>query len=182
MRLGGLVARWLHFCMTNAVLRRMPSFCKNLATAKSVDLKTLVSINRLPQFKLFVTMFGNMTANVLDGIEWNRRFGARNARTTDPDLSAEAVEACADTRFLAAAIKEKFRDLRGDLLATWCKNRLQPGRAWSDTPRVLKPDWGFVALTTVSGAIACYVVYTGKIPGILRMPASRSPIEVTLEQ
>ena len=48
-------------------------------------------------------MFGNMTAIVEDGIEWTRRFDARSARTTDPDLLAEALEACAETDFLEAA-------------------------------------------------------------------------------
>ena len=132
-------------------------------------------------------MFGNMTAILEDTIEWKRRFGARDARMTDPDLVAEALEACAETDLLAVAIK-KFGDVRGEIIAASCKDQLKPGRASSNTvvalwtPPVGKPDWGFNAVIIALVAIACYVLYRGEIPGGLSIPVIRSPIEVTLEQ
>ena len=91
------------------------------------------------------------------------------------------LEACADTHFLAKVIKA-YGDLRGQIFAAWCEDRLEPGRAWSNTAVALwtspvrKPVSGLVALTTVGIATECvYLLYTGKIPGGVRIPVITSP-------
>lgn len=131
-------------------------------------------------------MVANTTAMVEDGSEWKQRF---ITRVTDPEFVAEALEACADTYFRAKAIKA-HRDLKGEILAAWCKDRLEPGRAWSNTavalwtPPVRKPFSGLVMLLTTAGAvtICVYLLYICKIPGDVTIPVIRSPIEVILEQ
>ncbi len=129
-------------------------------------------------------MVTNTTAMLEDAQKW-KRF---HSRVMDPDVVGAALEACADTHFRAKVIKA-YGDLRGQIFAAWCEDRLEPGRAWSNTavalwiPPVRKPVSGLVALPIAGVVTVCvYLLYTGKIPGGVTIPVIRSPTEVTLEQ
>ena len=95
-------------------------------------------------------MVTNTTAMLEDARKWEQRF---YTRVMDPDIVAAALEACADTYF-RTKVEKAFGDLRGSVFAAWCEDRLEPGRAWSNTavtlwiPPVRKPVSGLVALTT----------------------------------
>ena len=132
-------------------------------------------------------MATNTTWMAEGGSLWKQRF---IPKVTDSDLIAEALEACMNTHFLTKTMKE-WGDLRGEILAKWCEDRLEPGRAWSNTtvaywtPPVRKSVSGLqiVALTAAGVATVCvYLLYTGKIPGGKRISVIRLPKEVTLEQ
>ena len=127
-----------------------------------------------------------MTGALEYGLVWKQRF---IKRVTDPDKIAEALEACADTYFRTKVYPEYYENLQGELFEAWCKDRLEPGRAWSNTavalwtPPVRKPVSGLVALT-IAGVVTVYVylVYTEKIPGGVPILNMKSPIEVVLKQ
>ena len=112
-------------------------------------------------------------------------------RVTDQSLIAEALEACADTYFLLKQTK-KAGGLKGELFLVWCRDRLQPGQAWSDTTVALwspPPDRpvsvAFVITTFITTGIATVCIYklcTGKISKDTTVPEIRWPKQVTLEQ
>ena len=74
-------------------------------------------------------MATNTTWMSEDGSQYKQRF---YPRVTDQGFIAEAIEVCADTHFLINAVKEAGGP-RGELFLVWCRDRLEPGKAWSDT-------------------------------------------------
>ena len=133
-------------------------------------------------------MATNTTRMSEDGDIYAQRF---YPRVTDQGLIAEAMEACADTHFLVNAVKEAG-GLKGELFLNWCKDRLEPGKAWSNmtvapwTPPVRKPVSGLVALIIAGVAtVYVYLVYTGKIPRWCYDPrhkiADRGSLEAMVE-
>ena len=118
-----------------------------------------------------------------DGLIYKQRFFTK---VTDPAYLAKALKACADTHFHTKLIKD-YGDLRGEISQRWCEDRLEPGRAWSNTAVALwtLPDdnsVGLIALIVAGVTVSVYLIYTGKISGGVTVPGTRSQIEVALEQ
>ena len=130
-------------------------------------------------------MATNLTWMAEGGAVWKQRF---IPKVTDPDLITEALEACANTHLLTKTAKE-WGGLKGELLVAWCEARLEPGRAWSNTAVTLwsplrepKPFSGYQVVAIMTAGVLTMLLYTGRIPSDVRIPAIGIPIAVILEQ